>query len=159
MQPYKVNPIVSGWLWCHQFFIPPDDFIAHLQTPQLLRNWHKATVLDVCSHEVFCLSFCKSKRLGQRKQRGQHSKSKMYSLLHRNPTPETSCWGKCRPGLYLLNLDCVSSSGWIGQVHRATVDTFLRGPDPGINGEGTGGGDFFLFSSFSFHSISLSPHE
>jgi len=39
------------------------------------------------------------------------------------------------------------------------LDTFLRGPDPGINGEGTGGGDFFLFSSFSFHSISPSPHE
>lgn len=67
----------------------------------------------------FCLSFCKSKWLGQRKQRKQHSKSKMYTLLHRNPTPETSCRGKCRPGLYLLNLDCVSSSGWIGQVHRA----------------------------------------
>lgn len=121
----------------------------------VLKDWRKAMLLDVCSHEVFRLSFCKPKWLGQRKQREQRSNSKMYSHLHRNPTPRTSCRGKCRPGLYLLNFVCLSSSGWIVQVHRARhIPQRTWSWRKKKNEEGTGGGDFFLtllILLFSFH--------
>lgn len=56
---------------------------------------------------------------------------------------------------WALSVELKTVSLVLAELDKYTeLDTFLRGPDPGINGEGTGGGDFFftlLVLLFSFH--------
>ncbi len=120
-----VNPNISGWLCCHQMVFHsarwfvyniPLSTLANVSTSARLAQ---ATALDVCSHEVFCLSFCKPKWFGQRKQRNNIQNLRRTVTYTETQHQQRLAGESADLGFICWTKDCVSSSGWIGQVHRA----------------------------------------